>query len=119
MTTSDALLHARALVLADLQAKGFDGPRGVSMLEDSLAERRWWVDQWPQGASYVAGQVAQDVQDALLDNVGRWPLCTACDAVEPHELHIEPELGEDPHWVCHRSGIVVSALGELRGNQPS
>jgi hypothetical protein len=113
METNDPLLAARALVLHDLETCGYAGPRAVSVLEDAVAERRWWVREWPEGAAYVAGQIAQDVQDALLDGVGRWPLCRACDDVEPHELRISPELGENPRWVCERGGIVVAVLGGL------
>ncbi len=113
MTADDPLMSARARVLHDLHARGKADPAGVSVLERVLSERRWWVSAWPEGAAYVAGQVAQDVQDALLDSVGRWPLCKACDEVAPHELRINPELGPDPHWVCERSGIDVAPLGEL------
>lgn len=113
MTSDDPLLAARALVLHDLTSCSFADPRAVSILEDAVAERRWWVQEWPEGAAYVAGQVAQDVQDALLDTVGRWPLCKACDLVEAHELRINPELGPDPQWVCERSGMAVSPLGKL------
>jgi hypothetical protein len=113
VTDDDPLINARALVFHDLQASGRADPRGVSILEDAVAQRRWWVAQWPEGAKYVAGQVAQDVQDALMDSVGRWPRCKACDDVEPHELRIEPELGPEPHWVCDRGGIDVAPLGEL------
>ncbi|HEY6738034.1 MAG TPA: hypothetical protein VI076_04230 [Actinopolymorphaceae bacterium] len=113
MTTDDPLLLARALILHDLEAREFAGPRAVSALEDAVARRRWWVEQWPEGAEYVAGQIAQDVQDALLDTIGRWPVCRSCDMDEPHELHVHPELGADPHWICERSGIDVAPLGEL------
>lgn len=115
MTIPDTLMSARARILHDLQYGGYADARGVSILEEALAERHWWVNEWPAGAAYVAGQVAQDVQDALLDTADRWPLCATCDRTEVvHELRIEPELGEDPHWVCQRSGIVVATLGELR-----
>ncbi|BBC34254.1 uncharacterized protein SGFS_055480 [Streptomyces graminofaciens] len=62
---------------------------------------------------YVAGLVAQDVQDALLERYGRWPLCPVCDAADPHALDVEPELGPDPHWVCHKAGVRVAAVGAL------
>ena len=114
MTTEDPLLSVRALVLRDLAARGLDSPAAVDVLEDAVQERRWWVQEWPEGAAYVAGQVAQDVQDRLLDvGVARWPRCTACDEVEPHELRIAPELGPDPHWTCERAGMVVAPLGSL------
>ena len=52
----------------------------------------------------MAGLVAQDVQDALLERYGRWPLCPVCGAGDPHALDVEPELGPDPHWVCAQGG---------------
>jgi TorA maturation chaperone TorD len=103
---SDSLLEARARVLDDLAARGLDSPQCVDLVEDVVTDRRWWVEQWPEGATYVAGQVAQDVQDR----------CTTCDTAEPHDLHIEPELGPDPHWTCERAGV-VAPLGAL-GTQP-
>ncbi|MFW6204833.1 MAG: hypothetical protein ACOC96_07655 [Actinomycetota bacterium] len=110
----DVLLDSRALVLRDLGARGFDSAAAVDILEDVLTERRWWVEQWPDGAPYLAGQVAQDVQDRLLDaRLGRWPRCTACDRLTVHELRISPELGPDPQWVCEESGITVAPLGSL------
>ena len=75
------------------------------------SQRRWWVEQWPEGAEYVAGLVAQDVQDALLERYGRWPLCPVCGDGDPHALDVEPELGPDPHWVCHKAGVKVAAVG--------
>lgn len=109
------LADARARVLADLEASGATGADTVSALEDAVAARRWWADQWPEGASYVAGLVAQDLQDALLTSHGRWPLCRACDHLDPHALYIHPDLGgPDPTWVCEVSGIPVAELGALR-----
>lgn len=109
----DPLLAARALVLHDLAARGLAEPVVVSMLETSLSERRWWLSQWQEGAAYVCGLVAQDVQDAVQDAIGRWPRCTACDSLTEHALHVAPELGADPHWVCEEAGIVVAPLGRL------
>ncbi|WP_189928860.1 hypothetical protein [Streptomyces sulfonofaciens] len=108
-----ALHAARALVLADLAAGDAADADVVSMVEDSVAHRRWWVEQWPQGAEYVAGLVAQDVQDALLERYGRWPLCPVCRTHEPHVLDVRPELGPDPHWVCHETGVQVAPVGDL------
>lgn len=116
MRTDEALLDARARVLADLTATGAADASSVSALEHALGERRWWADEWPEGAAYVAGQVAQDVQDALFDTgVARWPLCRLCDAEDTpeHELRISPELGADPTWICERSGAVAAPLGSL------
>jgi hypothetical protein len=110
----DALMAARALVLHDLEVTGAANPDSVSLLESSVSTRRWWASQWEEGQAYVAGLVAQDVQDALLDHVGRWPLCRACDELDPHALYIHPELGgPDPTWVCENSGIAVAPLGKL------
>ena len=113
MTPRDCLLQARALVLHDLQARGFADAGTVSLLEDAVAGRGWWVDQWDEGMPFVAGLVAQDTQDALLDRATRWPRCMACDLTAEHSLSIEPELGTDPHWVCRDSGMVVARLGQL------
>ncbi|CAG7639883.1 hypothetical protein [Actinacidiphila bryophytorum] len=110
---AEAVLHAaRALVLADLTARDVAGPAVVSLVEDAVAQRRWWLDQWPDGAAYVPGLVAQDVQDALLSAYGRWPLCPLCE--DPHALDVEPELGPDPHWVCSARAEVVAPVGALR-----
>ena len=107
-------LHtARALVLADLAAGEVAAADVVSLVEDSVVQRRWWVEQWPEGAEFVAGLVAQDVQDALLERYGRWPLCPVCGSGDPHALDVEPELGPDPHWVCHKAGVKVAAVGSL------
>ncbi|WP_329178149.1 MULTISPECIES: hypothetical protein [unclassified Streptomyces] len=111
---AEAVLHtARALVLADLTARDVAGPAVVSLVEDAVADRRWWLDQWPDGADFVPGLVAQDVQDALLETYGRWPLCPYCE--EPHALAVEPELGADPHWVCEAIGEAVAPVGGLGG----
>ncbi len=109
------LLECRARVLADLAAVSLATPLAVSVLEEALAARRWWAEQWPEGSVYVAGLVAQDVQDGILDQGGRWPLCPLCDGFD-HALHIHPELGgPDPVWVCEELGAPVAGLGELRG----
>ncbi|MEU3506605.1 hypothetical protein ABZ733_01605 [Streptomyces longwoodensis] len=108
-----ALHAARARVLADLAADEVARPDVVSMVENSVVERRWWVEQWPDGAAYLPGLVAQDVQDALLERYGRWPLCPVCGSGDPHALDVEPELGPDPHWVCHQAGVRVAAVGSL------
>lgn len=107
------LFDARARVLADLQSRGRASAEAVSALEDAVSAREWWADQWPEGAQYVAGLVAQDVQDALFETVGRWPLCTGCEGPE-HALYIQPDLGgPDPVWVCEETGEPVAALGRL------
>jgi hypothetical protein len=115
-----ALHTARALVLADLVAGEAAQADMVSLVEESVVQRRWWVEQWPDGVDYVAGLVAQDVQDALLERYGRWPLCPVCGHGDPHALDVEPELGPDPHWVCSKAGVKVAPVGALAraGGEP-
>lgn len=114
--TEPALLAGRACTLHDLTARGLDTPVVVDVVEDVVGARRWWVGQWPQGASCVAGQVAQDVQERLLDDHGlRWPECTTCPEHAVHVLRISPDLGPHPHWTCEESGQVVAPLGALPG----
>lgn len=108
-----ALHAARALVLADLVAGEVAEAYVVSLVEDSVTHRRWWVEQWPEGVDYLAGLVAQDVKDALLQKYGRWPLCPVCGHGEPHALDVEPELGPDPMWVCSEAGVRVAPVGGL------
>lgn len=110
-----ALHTARALVMADLAAGDVAEAQIVSMVEDAVTHRRWWVEQWPEGAEFVVGLVAQDVQDALLERYGRWPLCPVCDAGDPHALDVEPELGPHPHWVCAKAAVAVAPVGALSG----
>ncbi len=108
------LFDARARVLADLNARGQATPFAVSVLEEAVSNREWWADQWPEGAVFVAGLVAQDVQDALLGAVGRWPLCLTCEEGPPHALYIQPDLGgPDPVWVCEETGEAKAPLGGL------
>jgi hypothetical protein len=111
----DCLLAARARVLHDLGARGLADARTVSIVDEVVSARRWWVEQWPDGHAYVACLVAQDVQEALLDTVGRWPLCALHDAEaeRPHELRVAPDLGADPQWVCEEDGSVVGPVGGL------
>ena len=66
------------------------------------------------GQAYVACLVAQDVQEALLETVGRWPLCSLHEGGEdPHELRVTPDLGPDPQWMCEEDGCVVAPVGAL------
>ena len=107
-------MRARALVLRDLESTGVADPASVSALESALACRGWWLEQWAEGRDFVVGLVAQDVQDALLETDGRWPLCHSCDVLEPHALYVHPDLGgPDPTWVCEHAGITVAPVGSL------
>jgi hypothetical protein len=111
----EAALHAaRALILADLSARDVADAAVVSLVEDAVTHRRWWLEQWPDGTEYVLGLIAQDVQDKLLEQYGRWPLCPACaEDGDPHALSVEPELGPEPHWVCGKEAAVVAPVGQL------
>ncbi len=117
---NNLLLEARARVLADLQARQHASAEAVSVLEDAVSDRQWWAEQWPEGELYVAGLVAQDVQDALFDTVGRWPVCLTCGDAPVHTLHIQPDLGgPNPVWVCEQSGRTVAELGLLSPRDPA
>ncbi|GAA4118555.1 hypothetical protein GCM10022215_20220 [Nocardioides fonticola] len=109
----ELLYQARARVLRDLEARQCATRWAVSALEEAVSARAWWVEQWPAGSEYIAGLIAQDVQDALSETLGRWPLCLHCGGPE-HSLYISPDLGgPDPVWVCEESGTVVAPLGAL------
>ncbi|MBO8186668.1 hypothetical protein [Streptomyces spirodelae] len=110
-----ALHAARALILADLEASDVARADIVSLVEEAVTHRRWWVGQWPEGVAFVDGLVAQDVQDALLERYGRWPVCPVCVGSDPHALDVEPELGEEPNWVCGKTSTVVARVGYLGG----
>ena len=71
---------------------------------------------------YVAGLVAQDVQDALFDAAsGRVAGLPRLRRTQPvHALHIQPDLGgPDPVWVCEESGREIAPLGRLRPPGPA
>lgn len=111
LSNAERALHtARAAVLRDLDATGYCDPMTASLVDEAISDRRWWVEQWPDGAAYLTCLVAQDVADALLAKVGRWPCCVVH---EEEPLVIEPALGQDPHWVCGHCGTIASvgALG--------
>lgn len=111
--TSDvdtALADARARVLHDLSATLPTTPTVVDTLDSVLHERRQWVEPWPEGAPLLTCLVAQDVQEALEASVGRWPQCRTNG---DHTLHVEPDLGDDPHWVCPDCTATVAPIGGL------
>ena len=108
--TSVALLRARALVLHDIVSCGADVPGIVDVLDAAVRECEWWVRNWPDGTPYLAGQVAQDVQDQLVDTEGRWP---PCPLHSEEALQLEPPMGAEPHWVCGLGCGAIAALGAL------
>jgi len=117
-TVTDALLQARARVVHDLAACSVDTAECVSAVDEAVSARRWWADEWPDGAQFLTCLIAQDVQEALLDAVGRWPRCRVDHDGEDedgshHGLRVSPDLGEDPHWVCEEAGVVVARVGDL------
>lgn len=111
--THDPLLAARAATLRDLSACRLADAERVSLLEQAVSGRRWWLSQWAEGAAFISGLVAQDVQDTLFDHGVRWPRCAACEQTAEHSLSLEPALDPAPRWMCPESGIVVAPLGQL------
>ena len=72
--------------------------------------RRWWLQEWPDGAPFLLCLLAQDVQEAVHEQDPLWPLCPEH---RDHALLVEPDLGPDPFWVCPRSGLPVAPVGSL------
>ncbi len=98
----DPLTEAAAAVRRD------GGPD--DLVDQALVHRTWWLQQWPDGAPHVLGLLAQDVQEAVHVADPLWP---PCPEHRDHPLFVEPDLGPDPFWVCHRSGLPVAAVGSL------
>jgi len=84
----------------------------------AVEHRRWWLAQWADGAPYVLGLLAQDVQEAVHAHDPLWPACleTSCPERLAQPMFVEPDLGPDPFWTCHRTGLPVAAVGQLRGS---
>jgi hypothetical protein len=111
MTTDAVLEIARAAVARDVADPAWD-----DALDSAVAHRRWWLGQWSAGAPHVLGLLAQDVQEAVHERDPQWPPCSeaTCPAVGTHPLLVEPDLGPDPFWTCHRTGLPVASVGSLR-----
>jgi hypothetical protein len=109
---TDPVDAARARVTADLADRRYE-----LALEEAVAHRRWWLAQWPEGAEHVLGLLAQDAQEVVHAADPGWPACRepSCPEVGAHALHVEPDLGPDPFWVCHRTGLPVAPVGALNG----
>lgn len=98
---------ARRLVEHDLHG------RWEAALETAVTYRTWWLEQWPDGGDLVPGLLAQDVQEAVhAADDPLWPLCPTC---RDHALFVEPDLGPDAFWVCHRTGLPLAEVGQLPG----
>lgn len=111
MTPDEALAIARAALSADLRATRCWTPATQAALAAAVDGRRFWVEAWPAGAEHVPGLVAQDLQERLHETLDAlWPLCSEH---ADHPLLVEPDLGPDPFWVCHRSGLPVAPVGGL------
>ena len=113
MSADDVLAQARAAVAADVADS-----RWNAALDAAAEHRRWWLSQWPDGAEHVLGLLAQDLQEVVQAEQPDWPLCTegSCPEVGRHALFVEPDLGPDPFWVCHRTGLPVAPVGGLNGS---
>ena len=93
---------------------------GLENFRSVMAGEYFWNSVWitikysavTVAGEFVLGLVAQDVQDALLEKYGRWPLCPVCED-DPHALEVEPELGAEPHWVCAKAAVIVAPVGAL------
>jgi hypothetical protein len=110
MNVDEALADARARLLHDLAATTPTTPAVVDVLEDVLTERRSWAAPWPDGAAFLTCLVAQDLQESLAEIIGRWPNCRLDGG---HQLHVEPDLGENPRWVCESCAAVAAPIGGL------
>ena len=107
-----AVAEAAEAVRRDLPA------RYAAALTAAVEQRVWWLSQWEGGAAYVLGLLAQDVQEAVHVDDPDWPACTeiSCPAHLAHALFVEPDLGADPFWTCHRTGLPVAPVGQLRSS---
>ncbi|MDX6227979.1 MAG: hypothetical protein QOI76_1369 [Frankiales bacterium] len=107
----DWLTEAGAASRRDLETTGQWTVLSAAGLRSSVEARQWWLAQWPEGGEHLEGLVAQDVQEWVHDHVDSdWPLCPEH---RDHALFVEPDLGPDPFWVCHRSGLPLARVGEL------
>jgi hypothetical protein len=98
----DELEQARTALLRDTAGRFED------LVDRCLDQRRWWVEQWPEGAQFLTCLLAQDVQENVPEP--QWPLCPEH---RDHALGVEPDLGTDPFWVCDRSGLPIAPVGRL------
>jgi hypothetical protein len=108
---TDHLAAAAEAARRDLEASRRWDEAAEAALQTALTRREWWLAQWPEGAEHLEGLIAQDIQEWMHDHVDHdWPLCPEH---RDHALFVEPDLGPDPFWVCHRTGLPVAAVGSL------
>ena len=91
MNEPGILLTARAMVLHDLAARGFDDAVMVSLLEDAVAGRQWWLDQWPDGAEHIAARRPRSVQEEYEDRrlwIEQYTGQTVRGNREPVDVHL-------------------------------
>ena len=110
MNVEAALADARARLLHDLETTVATTPAHIDALEDAIADRRRWAEPWPAGAAFLTCLIAQDLQETLDAERERWPTCRVDGR---HQLRVEPELGDDPAWVCEDCRVVVAPIGHL------
>jgi len=104
------LTEATEAVRRDLPSPSYD-----DALTAAVAHRTWWLSEWADGDAYVLGLLAQDLQEAVHADDPLWPTCTepSCPDRHAHALFVEPDLGADPFWTCHRTGLPVAPVGSL------
>jgi hypothetical protein len=113
---TDHLNQASGAARRDLTVTGQWNDAAATALDAAVQQRSWWLAQWPEGGEHLEGLVAQDVQEWVHDHVDSdWPLCPEH---RDHALFVEPDLGPDPFWVCHRSGLPLARVGELPAGPP-
>ena len=68
--------------------------------EADRAERRWWLEQWPAGEEFIAGLIAQDVQEQLADRLCAlggmtpYPVLSALEHF-PQDFGLAPQTEQD------------------------
>jgi hypothetical protein len=102
--TEDAL----ATAVVALQS---DAPSYADVVAQVAEQRRWWLAEWPDGAPHLLCLLAQDLQEIVHERTD--PLWPRCPEHRDHPLLVEPDLGPDPFWVCHRTGLPVAPVGSL------
>ncbi len=112
---TDPMTQATDAARHDLTVTGQWTDPAEAALSAAVQQRSWWLEQWPEGGEHLPGLIAQDVQEWVHDHVDSdWPLCPEH---RDHALFVEPDLGPDPFWVCHQSGLPLARVGELPDHQ--